>query len=401
MLSAWENKEPYTYTLHGEDHRLYSELVKAQGIELPEGSVKETSLHGATQYCNTAMFRAGVLTLFRAQPLEEGAFRILQRFAEVLHLAYTRYQDLRKSEISAIEEMKQASLDRVRGEVASMRNKEDLKRITPIIWNELTSLGLPFIRCGVFIVDKMQQSLESYLSTPSGTSLAVFNLPSNTSDLAKRIIDHWKKGMIYKEHWDKNQFIRFMEAMIEQGRVQNKETYQGAATPPKSLDLHFFPFSQGMLYVGNTEPLIEEELQLAQSLTEAFSEAYARYEDFVQLEEAKNETDRTLNELKSTQTQLIHAEKMASLGELTAGIAHEIQNPLNFVNNFSEVNKELLIELTEELEKGHYGEVKALAKNITVNEEKISPHGKRADGMVDGMLEHSSTGAGVKEPAAL
>jgi signal transduction histidine kinase/ligand-binding sensor domain-containing protein len=116
-----------------------------------------------------------------------------------------------------------------------------------------------------------------------------------------------------------------------------------------------------------------------------------------ELEQAK-EIKKAYADLKSTQTQLIQSEKMASLGELTAGIAHEIKNPLNFVNNFSEVNKELLVELNEEIQKGNFDEVKALAKDVTDNEEKIIFHGKRADAIVKGMLQHSRSSSGVKEP---
>ena len=110
------------------------------------------------------------------------------------------------------------------------------------------------------------------------------------------------------------------------------------------------------------------------------------------------EIEKAYTELKATQAQLIQSEKMVSLGELTAGIAHEIQNPLNFVNNFSEVNKELLAEMNEEIEKGNYDEVKLIAKDITANEEKINHHGKRADAIVKGMLQHSRSSTGVKEP---
>ena len=111
---------------------------------------------------------------------------------------------------------------------------------------------------------------------------------------------------------------------------------------------------------------------------------------------AKKEIEKAFDQLKDTQSQLIQSEKMASLGELTAGIAHEIQNPLNFVNNFSEVNSELVEELKEEAEKGNMQEVKAIAKDLKENESKIKHHGLRADSIVKGMLMHSRAGSGEK-----
>ncbi len=119
---------------------------------------------------------------------------------------------------------------------------------------------------------------------------------------------------------------------------------------------------------------------------------------FIEKKKLNKRLNETLSNLKAAQNQLILTEKMASLGELTAGIAHEIQNPLNFVNNFSEVNVELIAEMKEELESGNMEDIKAIADDIAINEEKILQHGKRADAIVKGMLQHSRSSNGVKEP---
>jgi two-component system, NtrC family, sensor kinase len=117
----------------------------------------------------------------------------------------------------------------------------------------------------------------------------------------------------------------------------------------------------------------------------------------VLLRDQKQEIERTLADLKIAQAQLVQSEKMASLGELTAGIAHEIQNPLNFVNNFSEVNKDLLFEMKDEMDKGHIKEAQGIADDVIVNEQKINHHGKRADLIVKGMLQHAQSSTGKKE----
>ena len=118
----------------------------------------------------------------------------------------------------------------------------------------------------------------------------------------------------------------------------------------------------------------------------------------LQVAERTAALNRSLTDLKATQTQLIQSEKMASLGELTAGIAHEIQNPLNFVNNFSDVNTELIGEMKQEIDKGDLDEIKAIATDIEENSKKINQHGKRAAAIVNGMLQHCKSGSGTKEP---
>jgi len=145
-----------------------------------------------------------------------------------------------------------------------------------------------------------------------------------------------------------------------------------------------------------------EERRLEELQNKAIAERKVELEVLVkertaELLSQKDELQHALAELRTTQDQLIQSEKLASLGELTAGIAHEIQNPLNFVNNFSKVSMELVDEMEEELKKGDVKEASAIATGIKQNLEKIRHHGKRADGIVKGMLQHSRNNCGERQ----
>ena len=149
--------------------------------------------------------------------------------------------------------------------------------------------------------------------------------------------------------------------------------------------------------LGNKINALKKDNEESQKKIITQLQRYNDLQDKVNRELEHKVQERTA-ELKNSQKQLLQQEKLASLGELTAGIAHEIQNPLNFVNNFSEVNKEMIAELKDEIDKGNYDDAKLIADDIEANEEKINHHGKRADAIVKGMLQHSRSSTGVKEP---
>ncbi|WP_237144003.1 sensor histidine kinase [Pontibacter pamirensis] len=388
---AWIRKEPvFRYDLSGDDVVNYYKALSNNASQFTQSVTVEK------QSSTSFYFNEGALFTFSKEPLDAEACAVLSRFAAVVSLTYRRYLDLRTAEAQAREAVKQASLDRVRAETASMRTARDLEKITPLIWNELTVLGVPFIRCGVFIMDNLRQVSHTYLSTPDGKAVAAFDLPYDAPGNIAQIVLHWKNKKTYSEFWDEEAYTAFGSALVDRGIFTSKKQYL-STLPGGGFFIHFTPFLQGMLYVGNTALLGEEEMKLIQSLADAFSTAYARYEDFSKLEAAKQQVDRTLLDLKQAQQQLIQAEKMASLGQLTAGIAHEIQNPLNFINNFSDVNTDLIAEMKDEISKSHYDEVKVIADLLVENEKKINYHGQRADAIVKGMLQHTGTHRGKKE----
>ncbi|MFC3416179.1 sensor histidine kinase [Algoriphagus hitonicola] len=211
---------------------------------------------------------------------------------------------------------------------------------------------------------------------------------------------HHRKGMIYA--WLPIIVINFLgelTLLISPDFYDSWENYFNIT--------EFFAFMWAIvMWINNTKQrkaLEAEKLKALQreekyKITESIKEQLEKQviERTAELTAQKNDLEKALHDLKATQDQLVHAEKMASLGELTAGIAHEIQNPLNFVNNFSEVSNELLAELKEELEKGNTAEALEIAVDVSSNLEKISHHGKRAESIVKGMLQHSRTNTGEK-----
>ncbi len=326
-------------------------------------------------------FKEGGIHVFTKDEFSAEAIGILKKFAKLFEQTYTRFLDLQKAEALSRDAVRESSLDRVRAQIAAIRTTTDLQQITPLIWNELKTLGIPFIRCGVFIMDEEHELVHTYLSTPEGKAIAAFHLPFSGISVTEKCLPHWKNQTIYQDHWDKNDFLNWSHELIDKGYIESEESYR-VDLVPDHLYLYFVPFVQGMLYVGNSESLPQESLSLIKSLADAFATAYARYEDFNKLEDAKEKIEKAFKELQDAKDQLVQQEKLASLGQLSAGIAHEIKNPLNFVNNFSELSIELIDELiggySDSPDQGRE-DIKDTLADVRSNLSKIHQHGTRAD----------------------
>lgn len=334
-----------------------------------------------------------------ARALDENRIAILRKVARTFDLTYTRLLDLQEAELSARKARQESSVNRIRAEIVSMQSTSDLNSISSMIWSELTSFDVPFIRCGIVLIDEGNSSMEIFLTRNDGTTFDPFTIPFQSIPTFPNAVAAWQQQEVYSDTWDKNEYDAWAGFLIEQGVMLPEDRDHFVEATLSGVNLTFIPFVYGHLYIGSENPLSEAQTTHLKILAEAFSVAFARYNDFKLLEAKNQELADAFNNLESTQSRLVQSEKLASLGKLTAGIAHEIKNPLNFVNNFAEISVELAEELEELMTSGE--DVSLIVDDLKQNAHQITKHGRRAASIVNSMMQHASGSQGTRQKVEL
>tara|TARA_R100000935_G_scaffold8302_7_gene17539 strand:+ start:167612 stop:175687 length:8076 start_codon:yes stop_codon:yes gene_type:complete len=351
---------------------------------------------------NLYSFGNGAIGISNFGILSDEQKKVLKRFRNVFTFAYKRYTDLANAEAQAMEAKIEASLEKVRNVALGMKQSDHLLEIVQALYEQLLELGFTDIRNALIDVNNEDDETfmdYDYSHEMGGTVTKMSYSDDPTLEEQLRVIATTTDG--FSEMILKGQQLKDLIEM----RRKNGEADDPRLENTDSISYILYAFGNGAIGISNFGVLNDTQKAILDRFRNVFIFAYQRYNDLAHTEEQaaallaeKQRLEKTLTDLQQTQKQLIQSEKMASLGELTAGIAHEIQNPLNFVNNFSEVSNELIEEIDEEMTKGDMEEVKLLLKDIKQNLEKINHHGKRADAIVKGMLQHSRKSTADKVP---
>jgi signal transduction histidine kinase len=405
-FESWRAQvESFSYNLEGEDLLNYYNAIN----NYPGYPIRyDTSGLPSLIHHNEFHFTEGTLFSFSLQQLTDEQRKIFKRFASVFGQTYRRYLDLQKAEAQAREAQIEAALEKVRSRTLAMQKSDELAGTAAVLFQQLISLSIEPNRLYIILIREDTEDMEAWVTDEDGSKVSMGFTGNYRKNISLfKMYEGWKEKrkrlVIDMQGEELQQYFQYLHDELNvpfKGGLEQKRRVQ-----------HIAYFSHGLIGMASPDEQPAETLQLLERFAAVFNLTFTRFndlqiaeahalqaeQDLIAIKEAKQKAEEALTELQATQKQLIQSEKMASLGELTAGIAHEIQNPLNFVNNFSEVSGELLKELVDEVDKGNTDEAKLIADDLIGNLEKINHHGKRAADIVKGMLQHSRSSSGVKE----
>jgi signal transduction histidine kinase len=367
-------------------------------------------------------FTQGNLIFISAEPIPQ-AHDIFKRFAYVFEQTFTRFLDLQKAEAQTREAQIEIAVERVRAKALGMHKSDELLEVVSTLRKELAVLNIYGLTAATILLEQDNGNirlLDITQTEEEGVHHSSWDFEFNLNETDHQV--YFKRMWLEKDKYfiieqNESDIMAFLSWLSQYRKEDADEITKTVKTHNITHTWHpTIRLEKGKICIDLLAPPSVEVENILIKIGNAFDFAYTRFKDLeqkeklakqaekdlIKLKEEKSKTDQAITELKATQTQLIQKEKLASLGELTAGIAHEIQNPLNFVNNFSELSVDLAKELKEEIDKVEIPEkdkdyIGEILTDLTSNQEKINHHGKRASSIVKGMLEHSRASTGVKE----
>ncbi len=408
---CWLNQENYFTRIGGEKLRSRYELLRSS-LSVPY-LPPEHGEHEEHGYFFP--FSEGQFYVWTQERYSGEAIGILSRFKAIVDLTFRRYLDLQRAEAQAREAQIEASLERVRSRTLAMQRSDELAETAAVLFRQLIALGIAPNRLYIAVIKDEDGNAEFWITDEDGSRVSSgFAADLHANGSFQKMFRGWQEGRrsltIDMQGEELQEYFRHLGSLNVpfKGGLSQKRRVQNIAF-----------FSKGFIGMASPDEQPHETTLLLERFAAVFNLTFTRFNDLklaeaqaeqahrdlIHLQAEKKRAEEALAELRTTQEQLIQQEKLASLGQLTAGIAHEIKNPLNFVNNFSAVSVELVDEaiaaVTGEPSGLDREDIAGLLADVKTNLTRIVEHGRRADGIVKSMLHHSRSGTGKMEPTDL